>query len=310
MPGEEKKNAVSLEFDALGTRNEVRLLFSEGTKEEAQEAAQKIREKFYSFQERFSRFIPESELGFLNGRIGHWEKASPDFLSLAKRALWAYDETKGLFDPRVLVFLEESGYGEDFFEGNFARLGKRDGANPFIRPLGEDLQMAGEKIRLGERMDFGGIAKGFLTDLVATELFSQGWKDFLVDSGGDMYLAGTGEDGKPWRIGLEGLEEQDLQLHLSMMAVATSGISRRKWFWEGERKHHLIDPRSPGRFSFDLRSVSVIDSGVTEAEVWAKALFILGAEKGLSLARRKGLPAIFLTYRSGVLYTPAVKKFL
>lgn len=305
------KRAATVEFKALGTQNELRLVFGQERSLEANAALCAIRKRYLDFERRFSRFLPESELSFFNGNIGSWHAASPEMIFLAQKSLKAYDLTKGIFDPRTISVLEGNGYVRGFSEGDFTplpecRLGEKSGRKASLK---EDLEIKGNLVRFGARMDFGGIAKGVLTDLVAEQLFGDGWDDFLIDSGGDMYLAGKDEEGRNWWIGTEGLDVQT-EFCLSGVAVATSGISRRKWTVEGKRVHHLIDPRSPDKFSFFLRSVSVVASSVREAEVWAKTLFILGSREGFALAQEKGLAAIFLTYRSGALCTPAANKYL
>ena len=57
-------------------------------------------------------------------------------------------------------------------------------------------------------MDFSGIAKGYITDEAAAYSKKRGWKNFLVDSGGDIYAAGQNHRRERWRIAIEGVPEK------------------------------------------------------------------------------------------------------
>ena len=62
---------------------------------------------------------------------------------------------------------------------------------------------------------------------------------------------------------------------------------------DGVRYHHIIDPRTgwPANAS---TSVSVLSNDAEQGVVLAKAIFILGPEKGLELARAAGVDALLI----------------
>jgi thiamine biosynthesis lipoprotein len=92
--------------------------------------------------------------------------------------------------------------------------------------------------------------------------------------------------------------------------LATSGISKRKWEIAGQKFHHLINPKEPENFLFELKTVTVILSTTEEADVWAKCLFLMGKEGAIIYARENDMAAIILDYRGSAWISPKAKEFL
>lgn len=304
MPkGQEK---AELEFKALGTDIYFQLVF----KKEALDAKKELAElqAFYLGQEKiFSRFDVESELSFLNANLGKFHRASTDFLQVAKKSLYYHQLTGGLFDPRIIETLEKIGYRKDFKTLDLANIEIKNTKRELFGELEKDLIIKNAKIKFLRRMDFSGIAKGYITDRAGAILQAKGRANFLIDSGGDMLAWGNDDKNENWKIDVEGVAEKKLLLALKNEAIATSGIGKRKWESGGKRVHHLINPRDSENFSFDLQSVTVVASNVTEADVWAKVLFLMGKENGQKLAQEKKLKSIFLDYRGNVWISSELK---
>jgi thiamine biosynthesis lipoprotein len=76
--------------------------------------------------------------------------------------------------------------------------------------------------------------------------------------------------------------------------MATSGDYRNFYELEGRRIHHEIDPVTRAPATHRLASVSVVHEECRLADALATALFVLGPERGLALARERGLAALFI----------------
>lgn len=144
--------------------------------------------------------------------------------------------------------------------------------------------------RIGMRLDFGGIAKGFAAD-ECLEIFRQrGIDSALVDASGDIALgsAPPGESG--WWVAvadLNNLEAIGQTLCLSNCGVATSSDGRQALRQDGVRHSHIIDPRS-GQALVDHSCVTVIANSATAADGWASALSVLGPHRAIELADCRG----------------------
>ena len=304
MPQNQEK--AELEFKALGTDIYFQLVFEKEALDVKKDLAEL--KNFYLLQEKiFSRFDQKSELSFLNANLGKFHRASVEFLQVAKKSLYYNQLTRGLFDPRIIETLERIGYRKDFKTLELANIEIENIKQETFGELEKDLIIKEDEIRFSQRMDFSGIAKGYITDQAGAILREKGYTNFLLDSGGDMFASGADQEGTAWKIDVEGIKKENIILVLKDEAIATSGIGKRKWEGSGKRFHHLINPKNPENFSFDLQSVTVIAPNVTEADIWAKVLFLMGKENGQKLAQEKKLKGIFLDYRGNVWISSELK---
>lgn len=299
-------------FRAMGTTVETDIVVS-GSKDELKSLFREIREVFFHLERIFSRFLAESELSKLNAALGKECVVSRDMFDVLELSLRFSEETDGLFDPRILPQLLRSGYVGDFFD----QMPKRESSKSvdeeiFLRRFSEDifLDTHAGMVWLEHPIDLGGIAKGYAVQTVADRLYRQGFSDFVIDAGGDMFAAGHDEDNDPWLVALEGVDESEARWCLSNKAVATSGMTRRSWDIDGRSFHHLVDPRSPTRYDFSLQTVSVVADSVGEADVLAKTYFLLGTRKGLRRANRLGHVALFLDRHNHITQSDACAEFL
>jgi len=134
-------------------------------------------------------------------------------------------------------------------------------------------------VRIGtDPIDLGGIGKG-LAVRWAAERIAADCPSFLIEAGGDCYLAGGGPVGAGWHVGVEdplGGNSPVAVLSVSDGACATSSTRIRNWTVGGRPAHHLIDPRTGAPSLAGLRSVTVVDPDPAAAEIWSKVLFLQG----------------------------------
>jgi thiamine biosynthesis lipoprotein len=76
--------------------------------------------------------------------------------------------------------------------------------------------------------------------------------------------------------------------------VATSGDYRHHAVVGGQRVSHTMDPRSASPACSGVASVTVVAPSCMDADAYATALMVLGAEAGRALATRLGLSALLL----------------
>lgn len=309
---------ISADFQAMGTDVFIEIVFghpvSKGTPgvlPRAQKSIERIKEIFAEQEKIFSRFREDSELTGINNELGKEIIASEKMFSVLGLCVKFYELSSGYFDPRVLENLEKIGYDKDFRSNN---LNKEDGKNIELEKidgkLQTDLILDAEKksVLVKKRIDTTGIAKGFTVDEAVRYLKKEGWKNFVVDAGGDMFAQGLDENGKEWEIGIEGLDDSRVRLKLRDEGIATSGISRKRWQIGDKKVHHLINPKDPENFSYDIKTVTVIEEKTVEADGRAKVLVLMGKEKGLQFANENGIKALFLDYRGNVYLSEKIKE--
>jgi len=144
----------------------------------------------------------------------------------------------------------------------------------------------------GMRVDLGGIAKGYALDKAVEAMQKAGAVGGMVDIGGDVRCFGSPPAGQnSWRIGLQDPNKAKvgfdvgtplLVLHLTDVAIATSGGYRRFEQIQGKKYSHIIDRKTRAGVE-GLSSVTIISNNAIDADALATAVSVLGAEKGLAL---------------------------
>jgi len=86
-----------------------------------------------------------------------------------------------------------------------------------------------------------------------------------------------------------------LTLELNSTALATSGRDRRRWRRDDRELHHLIDPATGVPSESDLLRLTVVARDAVDAEVWAKALYLVGEHEAVREADERGLPCVLVT---------------
>ena len=156
----------------------------------------------------------------------------------------------------------------------------------------------------GMRVHLGGIGKGYAVDRAAAILRGRGINDFMIQSGGDLYVAGRRGD-RAWRAGIQdprGPEGTSFAaMDLTDSAFTTSGDYERFFMKDGHRYHHIIDPDT-GLPATGSRSVTIVARTATLADALDTGIFILGPEKGMALIERlNGVEGVIVTGSNNVL---------
>lgn len=258
---------------------------------------------FREFADRYSRFREESELMVLNRSTEL--QVSPELFTLLEACARYHRETEGLFNPTVLGALAHEGYPGAPIDAGLPNRDVPSFALVRLEPATLTVHKPADLM-----IDLGGIGKGFIVDQVSSFLREAGYRDFLVDAGGDIYAAGRNREAgySWWAVDVEAPNAPQstiATLTLSDKAVATSGRNRRQWVADGMTKHHLIDPRTGRSAESGLLTVSVVAESVTDADVLAKTLFLLGKEAGHAWARQENIPALFVSLSGQLLASPA-----
>lgn len=140
----------------------------------------------------------------------------------------------------------------------------------------------------GMSVHLGGIGKGYAVDRAAEILRVRGLRDFMIQSGGDLYVAGRKGD-RPWRLGIRDprgpADKSFAALELSDATFSTSGDYERFFLAGGRRYHHIIDP-DLGEPTRGTRSVTIVTSRATLADGLSTGVFLLGPEAGMALIER------------------------
>lgn len=250
---------------------------------------------FRSYEEEFSRFRPDSALSQLNQS----KKIIPSvrFLQILELCDRLHDETAGVFNP--LVSLRHLGYSESFEKWQFRAIHEK------VDTDWSGVSFSPEYITLREyqSLDLGGIVKWYSVDTARDYLFARGYTDFIINAGGDIYLAGN-DDGQPWRIGIDNpMDTNEVLATVDMRdgSISTSWTYKRKWELDGIQYHHIVDPRN-GTNPTEIMSISVIWQHTWMTDVYATIALIMGVDASISWLESLWLVGIIIS-KTGEIYT-------
>lgn len=293
-------------FPCFGS-NCAALVLGSGAAGSAADAVSHARRRLLCWHERFSRFLPDSELTLLNADPRSEVPASPLMARFAQAVHDAGALTDGLVDATLLAQIEQAGYGESLSpgRGEDPPPGADDDPSPraaatrhastattlrgaatasaqrnWARVYG-DTDAGVVRRPAGVMLDSGGLAKGLFADTLAAEL--AGHAGFVVDCAGDLAIGGESGISRAVRVASPFDGGVLHTFHLRRGGVATSGITRRRWRdRHGQPAHHLLDPASGEPAFTGIVQVTALAPSTLMAEIRAKAALLSGPRRAAS----------------------------
>ena len=172
----------------------------------------------------------------------------------------------------------------------------------------------------GLKLDIGAVAKGFAADLIAAFLAEE-MPSFLLSLGGNIYAGDSPRNGRAyWGVAVQdpngntsvlaNSSDDFLDvLYVDRLTVVTSGDYLRYYVVDGERYHHIIDPKTlmPSR---QMKSVTIVCENSLMADFLSTTLFILPFEEGLKLIEgMEGTEAIWVLPDDTVRYSSGMAQY-
>jgi thiamine biosynthesis lipoprotein len=273
-----------------------------------------IEKEFRRLEDLMSNWREGSDIQKLNAGAGeHPVPVSPEIRELFRTASQISEWTNGKFDVTfgVMSGLWKFDYqNEDDTIPDPGEVARR---RKFINY--RDLKLDEPKgtaflIRRGMVANLGGIGKGYAVDRARNILEAAGFRNFMIQFGGDMYVAGNAGD-RPWRLGIQDPRGTDnhifASIELSDSTFSTSGDYERFFIKDGRRYHHIIDPAT-GEPSVGCRSVTIIAKSATIADGLSTGVFIMGPEAGMALIEKlQDVEGVIVSSKNEVLVSSGLK---
>lgn len=243
---------------------------------------------------QMSSWDPNSEISVFN-RLNTAQPftVSQNFIKVVKHALEVSYLTAGAFDITVGPLIDLWGFGAGANVDHFnppepeeiSAILNRIG----YRKIGVH-QSQLNKLDPAVSIDLNAIAKGYGVDVVSNWLHAEGFADFLVEIGGEIYCKGTNRSKLHWQIGidnplLDAIPGRDIMaiVDLSDQAMATSGDYRNYFEYDGQLFSHVVDPRTGYPVETAVASATVVAPTCMAADALATSLMVMGVKPGLEL---------------------------
>jgi thiamine biosynthesis lipoprotein len=298
---------------AMGTA--ISIYFWTDDDAKAAQAADAVLAEMKRLDQVMTTWLPDSEVSRVNAAAGVKPVAvSDETFAVIARAQDIAVRTRGVFDITVGAFRGLWKFDQDM-----------DGTLPAPAQVKKRLALVGYRHlvldrarrtvflkKKGMSITLGGIAKGYAVDRCAELLRKLGHANFMMQAGGDMYIAGKkGND--PWVVGIRDPRSPDGR-YFALAPVedhsfSTSGDYERGFVKDGVRYHHILDPRTgqPARAS---RSVTIRAKDAFTADAWSKVMFILGPKEAFKVIQREKLEdfeALWVDDQNEVVVTEKLK---
>ncbi len=300
----------------LGTLCSVRLL---GGSEKLLDAAFA---RLKQLEDELSVNKPDSQIDAANDAAGlHAVAVGPDAIAILQRdldlALWS----DGAFDPTVGPLAKLWGIGT-------LRTDIQPASPPEPTAIAVARGLIGWKDivldrakgtvflkRKGMALDLGSTSKGYAADEIAKIFRAGGVAAAVIDLGGNILVLGSRAKGKPWRIGLQTpFAERGAYFGIASLSdktMVTSGVYER-YFLDaktGKYYHHILDTRTGYPVDNGLLSVTIVTPKSFDADGFTTTIFALGREKGMALAKAKGVDVIVVDTSKKVYMSPGVSSY-
>jgi len=309
---QQEQQLHSHRFLAFGTLMELSIAGVD--RQTAQRAAQALEQDF-AFMHRAWHAWDPGPMGRVNRLLTTGEPfaAPPSVLPLIRLGQKYAAQSGDLFNPAIGKLVQLWGFHTDAPEDRPPPPAAEIAALVLAAPRMADLELDGIMLQGSNpavQLDFGAFGKGYGIDLAIEHLRELGIENAILNAGGDLRAIGRRID-RPWRIAIRGPEGQGVFAVIEVAgdeSVFTSGDYERNFRYDGERYHHIIDPRT-GYPARGAHSVTVLYGDAVTADAAATALFVAGPQGWQRVAREMGIRQALLVDEAGIVHmTPAMSR--
>lgn len=252
-----------------------------------------LQQEFDSILNDFDFSISAYNKQSLLTKINNNEDVEVDSIIKAvfEESKWLWQLTEGAFDPTCRPLVNAWGFAKH----KELRKPEQSELDSILQFVGMDkLEIVGNKIVKKDprvTMNFNANAQGYSVDLVCDYLKNLGYKNYLVEIGGETRAEGVNASGNPWRIGIDspidGSTPENREINtivpVSGKSLCTSGDYRNFLEVDGVKYSHELNPKTGYPKDDSLLSVSILSEKAIDGDGLATAVMVLGLDKGLKL---------------------------
>ncbi len=290
----DKEVTISDTRIALGTYVKISIVTKKKDSNRALNMLERAYKKIAGYETNFDYRRKGGELTTFNSTTVLKREGNEALFDLLRDALRYADMTGGYFDPTILPIVRVWGFDTD---------------SPHL-PTEQQIQSALERVGyinvtvddgkiekpLDVQFDLSAIAKGKIVDLVRLLLIENGFDNFLIDAGGDIYVRGFTAQNRKWRIAIQDPINNDKFsgiLEKTDTAIVTSGDYERFFIENNRRYSHLFNPKTGYPFS-DCKSVTILTDDTAYGDAIATAVFVMGSTKGYAFLEKRGIEGLIM----------------
>lgn len=277
-------------------------------------AIDKAIDRLNDIDNKMSVFKNFSEVSRINKEAGvSSQKVSKDTYFIIQKAIKYSGLSQGNFDITIKPIVSLWGIGTDTaripHKDEIARNLKLVNYKDII--LNEECSSIGLKYK-GQKIDVGGIAKGYAADEVRSILKYYNVRSALINLGGNLFALGKKLDEDLWNIGIQDpfktRGEYVGLISAKNKSIVTSGNYERYFEDKGRVFHHIIDPKTGYPSESEIISATIISSNSMDGDGLSTGVYIMGINKSINLIESlEGIDAVFITKNKEIYVTSGIR---
>lgn len=252
--------------------------------------------KIINYMKELTNKINNDQLNIEESQIGRKIPVSEEFVELYKRAAHYYTISNGLYDPTSITVSSLYGFpNKPYIMPNLSelRVGKQNAGF-------KNIELAGNKIikHADTLIDLSANSKGYIIDKTVSFMKKEGFKNFIVNAGGDLYAQGLKYGKNPYKISIQDPDKDHgiaSIIKLTNKAVATSGNYERFFITPDNRRITHIFSGIDFESSNNYKSVSVIADTAEQADGFATLYFLSNTEQIIKYCKKYNTPVFVIT---------------
>lgn len=266
------------------------------------------------YENMLSATINGSDIDRINSSNGAITPVSYDTYKLIEDSIYYSEISDGLFDISIYPV-----YSLWDFRDSDARIPNDSDIQDALTHVNYNniVLNSEQSVKLSDKssaIELGGIAKGYIADMLADYLKKCNISSAIINIGGDIHVIGAKSNNTPFVIGIKDPNNtQDVlcALKINDICVATSGTYERSFEYEGKIFHHILNPKTGYPADTDIKSVTVITDSSEKADALCTCLILFGSQRALDfIENEENTEAIIVTNNNITIKSSGASKYI
>ena len=268
------------------------------------------------FEYKLNFYKEDSEVSKINKSAGkEFSKVSNDTFNIVKLSKFYSDMTEGLFDVTIAPLVRE--WRINSLNPNIPSDEKIKEVIKLVDYrdiIWDDINLSVKLLKEGQKIDLGGIAKGYIADKLIEFYKENNVKSAIVNLGGNIKVLGKKSENELWNVGIYYPEKNSnsiiCSLQLEDKSIVTSGGYERAFIYNNNLYHHILNPVTGRPAETDLKSITIISDSSLEGDALSTPLYIMGKYKASEFMKKHNISGVMMTKDDEIIITKdLIEKF-
>ena len=267
------------------------------------------------YENLFSAEIPTSDIARINSAGKEAVKVSSETIYLIEKSIEYSRLTNGLYDITIYPVSKLWDFHGDSPNVPDEEVLKAALLNVDYNNIVIDAQNSTVALKnANASLDVGGIAKGYIADLIKEYLEDAGVTGALINLGGDISAVGAKSRYNDFSIGISDPHDENNIIgcaKINDMCIASSGTYERCFEAGGRKYHHILDPKTGYPAGTDIAGITVIAPNAIDADALCTASILMGSTEAISLINSlSDTECLIVKNDSSIVCSDNMEKFL